>query len=171
MGQPLQSRPGRRLGGQPFFWPRCSARYRAWLASANPEGGKPRRRPGSSLTSPTMLARGSRWPAGAGGYEHLELRWGAQPRTAAVPDRRVGRPFWEPLGPTLCQISWCQLVQPRASTRSVPTTSPPRTATTKSTMFQTTQTWFGTTRTISPIEGPCPHDISRKPCSSIRRGI
>ena len=53
----LQSRPARRSRRRPFYWPRCSARFRVWLAPANPEYGRPRRRSGSPPTSTTMRAR------------------------------------------------------------------------------------------------------------------
>jgi hypothetical protein len=53
----LQSIPGRRPRRRPFFWPRCDVRFRSWLASANPEHERPRRRSDRPTTSTTMRAR------------------------------------------------------------------------------------------------------------------
>ena len=53
----LQSRPGRRPRRRPFFWPKSGARLQPWLAPANPEHGRPRRRTGCPTTSTTMRAR------------------------------------------------------------------------------------------------------------------
>src|SRR5262245_15363613 len=59
--------------------------------------------------------------------------------------------------------------RPRAATAHSSTTSSPRTTTTRSCRLETTQAWFGSTRTFWPTRNESPSATSTTPCSSLRR--
>src|SRR5262249_30032958 len=59
--------------------------------------------------------------------------------------------------------------RPRAATLHPPPTRSPRTASTRSCRFETTQAWLGSTRTRSPTRKRSPSSTASTPCSSLSR--